>query len=50
MRHNLAIAFLTLLVLSGSAALLGACNTTEGVGKDVAAGGRAIERSADRNK
>jgi predicted small secreted protein len=50
MRHTLAIACLTLLVLSGAAVLLGACNTTEGFGKDVAAGGTAIERSAERNK
>lgn len=50
MLHKLAIASLTLLVFSGAAALLGACNTTEGLGKDVAAGGRAIERTADRNK
>lgn len=50
MRHNLSITFLTLLVLSGASSLLSACNTTEGFGKDLAGGGRAIERSADRNK
>jgi predicted small secreted protein len=29
------------------AALLSGCNTMEGVGQDVGAGGRAIERAAD---
>ena len=27
-----------------------ACNTMEGIGKDVKAGGAAIEKSADKNK
>ena len=35
MRKRLAITSLSLLVLVGSAALLGACNTTAGVGKDM---------------
>ena len=50
MRKRLVIASLTLLVLVGSAALLGACNTTAGVGEDMAAAGEAIEKSADKNK
>ena len=50
MRRNWVVAVFSLLVFSGAATLLGGCNTTEGLGKDVAAGGRAIERSADRNK
>ena len=29
---------------------LGACNTIEGAGQDTQAAGRAIERTADRNK
>jgi entericidin B len=29
--------------------LVAGCNTMEGVGQDVQAGGRAVERSADRN-
>lgn len=29
-------------------AFLGGCNTMEGVGQDVKAGGRAIERAADK--
>ncbi len=36
------IAVATLLILSS----LAACNTTRGVGEDVSAGGRAIQRSA----
>ena len=47
---RLAITSLTLLVLVGSAALLGACNTTAGAGADMAAAGKAIEKSADENK
>ena len=50
MRKRLAITSLTLLVLVGSAALLGACNTTAGVGEDMTAAGKAIEKSADKNK
>jgi predicted small secreted protein len=50
MRKRLAITSLTLLVLVGSAALLGACNTTAGAGADMAAAGKAIEKSADENK
>jgi predicted small secreted protein len=50
MYKRLAITFLTSLVLVGSAALLGACNTTAGAGADMAAAGKAIEKSADENK
>jgi predicted small secreted protein len=31
-------------------ALLSACNTTAGAGQDISATGKAIERSAERNK
>jgi predicted small secreted protein len=41
---------LTLIVLVGSVALLGACNTTAGVGEDLTAAGSAIEKSAEENK
>ena len=37
-------AILSLAVLG----LLGGCNTMEGVGQDVQAGGKAIERAADK--
>jgi predicted small secreted protein len=50
MRNRLAITALTLLVLVGSAGLLGACNTTAGAGKDMSAAGEAIEKSAEENK
>ena len=38
-------AFLAAAVLS----LLAGCNTMEGVGQDVQAGGRAVERAADKS-
>jgi len=39
-----------LLVLAGFAAGLAGCNTMSGVGKDVKAGGQAIENAADKSK
>ena len=39
-----------LLALIGTLLALSACNTVEGVGKDVKATGQAIEKAADRNK
>ena len=49
MRKNLAIALVSLLLLSGAATLLSACNTTSGAGKDISATGHAITRSANEN-
>jgi predicted small secreted protein len=46
MRKNLSIA-LTLLALIGVAPLLGACNTTAGVGRDISDGGHAITHDAN---
>jgi len=46
MRKNISIT-LTLLALIGVAPLLGACNTTAGVGKDISAGGHAITHDAN---
>ncbi|MBS0560472.1 MAG: entericidin A/B family lipoprotein [Proteobacteria bacterium] len=43
MRSALAIA-----LLAGSLAVLGACNTTAGVGKDVSATGNALTNSAEK--
>lgn len=40
---------LTLGMLMGAAALLGACHTTAGAGEDLSAGGRALTNSADKN-
>jgi predicted small secreted protein len=34
----------------GAALMLGACNTVAGMGSDLAAAGRAIERTADNAK
>lgn len=41
-----------LVFLTATVALLGlaACNTMEGMGKDIEAGGEAIEESASENK
>jgi len=38
------------LVLAGALALVAGCNTIQGAGKDIAAGGEAIERAADKSK
>lgn len=40
----------TILLMICVAFTLAACNTVEGVGKDVKKGGEAIEKAADRNK
>ncbi|MBC7160769.1 entericidin A/B family lipoprotein [Immundisolibacter sp.] len=37
---------LKLLLAAGVLLMLGACNTVEGVGKDIQKGGEAIEKSA----
>jgi entericidin B len=41
------VAALSLVAMTFAVA---ACNTVEGMGKDVKAGGQAIEKAADRNK
>jgi entericidin B len=38
------------LLLAAFPAMVAACNTIEGFGQDVQAGGRAIERAADKSK
>ena len=38
------------LVIAGALALIAGCNTVEGAGQDIKAGGRAIERAADDSK
>ncbi len=50
MRRIPAIVLLNLVLLSGAAALLSACNTTAGAGKDVSAAGHAVTNSADKVK
>ena len=39
-----------LLALAGFAVVVAGCNTIEGVGQDVKAGGAAIEKAADKSK
>ena len=39
-----------ILILLCTALALAACNTMEGIGKDVKKGGEAIEKAADKNK
>jgi predicted small secreted protein len=39
-----------LLALAGFAAVVAGCNTIEGAGKDIKAGGAAIEKSAEQAK
>jgi entericidin B len=50
MNKRLIMVLLSLLVLSGAAPLLSACNTTAGAGEDMSAAGHAITGSAERNK
>ena len=50
MRRNLAMALLTLFVLSGAATVLSACNTTAGAGRDVSSAGRAVSNTSERLK
>jgi predicted small secreted protein len=40
---------LTLTMLFGATALLGACHTTAGAGEDISKTGQAIEKSANKN-
>jgi predicted small secreted protein len=47
MRNKLATILVALLMLSGSAVLLSACNTTAGAGKDISSAGRAITDTAE---
>ena len=50
MRSKLAVAFIVVVILGGASTILTACNTVEGAGKDVKAGGAAVERAADKAK
>jgi predicted small secreted protein len=38
------------VALLGAPLVLAACNTVEGVGKDVSSAGSAVAREADKNK
>jgi predicted small secreted protein len=50
MNKTLAKIFLTLVILTGASAVLSACNTTEGVGKDMSAAGHKISNEAEEHK
>jgi len=50
MRKNLVAILLSILLVSGAASLLSACNTTAGAGEDLSATGHAITNSAEKNK
>ncbi len=39
-----------ILLALAAVACLAACNTIEGLGKDIKKGGEAIEKAADKNK
>ena len=41
---------LLITMIASFCALLAGCNTVSGVGKDIQAGGAAMERAADRHK
>jgi predicted small secreted protein len=50
MNRTVAKLFLALFLLSSTGALLSACNTTEGAGKDMSQAGHAISNSAEEHK
>ena len=50
MKNRMATALLALVLLTGAASLLSACNTTAGAGQDLSAAGKAIHHSAEENK
>jgi predicted small secreted protein len=50
MTHRLIRGTIASVLAIGLVAGLGACNTMEGFGKDMAAAGRALTNSAERNK
>ncbi len=49
-RARLASALFALVLFTGSAALLSACNTVAGLGEDTSAAGHAITNSAEKVK
>ena len=50
MSATLARILLMLFLLTGTAALVSACNTTEGAGKDISKAGHAISNEAEEHK
>ncbi|HTI84864.1 MAG TPA: entericidin A/B family lipoprotein [Acetobacteraceae bacterium] len=49
LRRGLLNALLTMSIL-GAVTMLGACNTTAGIGQDVSATGKAVTNSAEKVK
>jgi entericidin B len=49
-RQGVARAILATTLLLGASALLSACNTTAGAGKDISAAGGAVTNTADKAK
>ena len=49
MTRNL-VALISVLGLAIGAVAIAGCNTVEGAGKDIKAGGQAIEKAAERSK
>ncbi len=41
---------LSVIAMAIAAVTFAGCNTVEGAGKDIKAGGQAIEKAADKNK
>jgi len=50
MRTNIVVNLALALLLLGAAGTTAACNTVKGFGEDVQAGGKAIERGAQKTK
>ena len=50
MRKHLAIAFMSLVVLTGASTFLSACNTVQGAGQDVSKAGSKISEEAKEHK
>ena len=44
------VALRSLAAMTIASLALAACNTVEGAGKDIKAGGQAIEKAAEKNK
>jgi len=50
MERLMRMRFVAIVALVGLAALVSGCNTVEGIGKDVKAGGAAVEKAAAKSK
>jgi predicted small secreted protein len=50
MRKTIAKIALCVLVLTGAASALSACNTMAGAGEDMSSAGHAVTNSAEKNK